>query len=125
VELMKKWLQRSVGSVRIVSLELMIIIISRCSSRLNASEEHLMQPAMYVRHTVTAMTSDNTVTMPLYTSVTHDTPIAFVIPLVAMLTSPSVMWCKERFQFLRTRYTEEHTFPILLIKGIITPLLNP
>jgi hypothetical protein len=47
-------------------------------------------------HIVATMTSDHIIaTLPLDTMVVFDTVVAFVIPLVALLSSAIMMWCEE------------------------------
>jgi hypothetical protein len=58
------------------------------------------------------MTLDHIVaTMTLDTIVAFDIIVAFVIPVVALLTSSPVMWRKNTFRILV--HSMEYTFPIL------------
>jgi hypothetical protein len=57
---------------------------------------HRIVKTVTLEHIVVRMTLDHVVErISLHTTVAFDTIIAFVIPLVALLTSPLIMWREE------------------------------
>jgi hypothetical protein len=64
-------------------------------------------------HTVATITSDHISRMPSDSIVSFDTIFAYVIPLVAMLTSTPLMWREERL------WDFSVLFPIFLLKVYI------
>jgi hypothetical protein len=66
-------------------------------------------------YTIAAVTLHRIVeTLSLDNIVAFDTVLAFVIPLVALLTSLPVMWCKNAVGMFV--YSKEYTFPILFLR---------
>jgi hypothetical protein len=84
----------------------------RCSLHFSVSEEYLVGPSMSDCLSVCCILhhNDTTVTLNLIvTTMTLDWTVAFVILLVALLTSLLVMWCKN------TSGNLVCTYPILLL----------
>jgi hypothetical protein len=82
---------------------------------------HLLQqcePKSLLDYIVTLLTWDKIIeTMTFDIIVAFDTTVAFVIPLVALLTSLPVMWREERLRI--SVYSKECIFPIVFIWIII------